>query len=140
MHARWLVLLLLPLLACPDPRWQREQQEKATRVGRFPDPKAFPPRAAVQFDPRQCNPDAFYRVDPVFPADAAEDRSEGWVLVSGLVDRDGLVRDPVVLAADPEEVFDRAALRAFAQWRYCAPDPSDERPEVRTVLVFKRRR
>jgi outer membrane biosynthesis protein TonB len=47
------------------------------------------------------------------------------------------VRDPIVLASEPEGVFDQAALNAFSQWRYCAPDPADDSPEVRTAVGFQ---
>ena len=135
MHMRWLSGLLVLWVACAaEPSRPASKPERGRPD--FPDAKSFPPRAA-RFDPRRCNSAALRRVDPDYPAQAYRDRVEGWVLVSGLVDRDGLVRDPVVLAADPEDLFDENALRAFSKWRYCAPDRGTELPEVRSVVVFK---
>jgi protein TonB len=53
---------------------------------------------------------------------------------------DGSVRDIRVVRSEPEGVFDRAATKALAKWRY-APQlvnavPS-ERPGVRVRIVFK---
>ena len=76
-------------------------------------------------------------MNPEYPIQAYKDRVEGWVALSGIVDPTGGVRDPIVLAAEPEGVFDAMALRAFSQWRYCAPDEADGTPEARTALVFQ---
>ena len=61
----------------------------------------------------------------------------GWVVVSGILDERGWVTDPVVLAAEPEGVFDAAALKAFDGWRYAAPADPANRREVRAVLSFR---
>jgi TonB family protein len=50
------------------------------------------------------------------------------------------VRDARVIAAQPEGVFEKAALAAFEQWRYSPPpSTSSEKGEVRVVLKFRTR-
>ena len=55
---------------------------------------------------------------PTYPARARERGTEGWVDLEFVVTKDGATRDPVVRAAEPEGVFDRAALDAVKRWRY----------------------
>jgi TonB family protein len=55
---------------------------------------------------------------PVYPERARERETEGWVELEYTVSKDGSTRDIVVLAAEPETVFDRAALDAVKRWRY----------------------
>jgi len=57
-------------------------------------------------------------VPPEYPARALERGVEGWVDIEFTVATDGTTRDPVVRAAEPEGIFDRAALQAVGRWRY----------------------
>jgi protein TonB len=51
----------------------------------------------------------------------------------------GAVKDPIVVGADPENMFETAALNAIARWRY-QPKVEDgvavERVGVQTVIRF----
>lgn len=58
-------------------------------------------------------------------------------MFSVLIDPTGRVLDPIVLAADPEGVFDQTTLRAVSRWRFCPPDPGAEPPELRSVYQFR---
>ncbi len=58
------------------------------------------------------------KVAPVYPAGAARDRIEGWVLVEFTVDESGATRDARVVESDPVAVFDQAALDAVRRYRY----------------------
>jgi len=53
-----------------------------------------------------------------YPDAARAAGQQGYVLVRYAVDADGRVRDPVVIAAEPVGVFDAAALRTVAAWRF----------------------
>ena len=57
-------------------------------------------------------------VAPEYPEAARTAGQQGYVLVRYAVDADGRVRDPVVVAAEPVGVFDAAALRTVAAWRF----------------------
>jgi len=58
------------------------------------------------------------RTKPEYPARELSRGTEGWVRVQFSVTSIGTVRDAVVVDSDPEAVFDQAALKAIARWRY----------------------
>jgi protein TonB len=80
------------------------------------------------------------RVVPQYPATAQSRGIEGWVQVEFTITAAGTVRDPVVIAAEPPRIFNRAALRAIGKWKY-NPKIDDgkavERPGVRVRLDFR---
>lgn len=57
-------------------------------------------------------------VPPQYPTRALERGIRGWVDIEFTVAADGTTRDATVRAAEPVEVFERAALYAVARWRY----------------------
>jgi TonB family protein len=57
-------------------------------------------------------------VQPNYPAKAANGKVEGWVDVEFTVAESGKVKDVSVRAASNPGVFDDAAVKAVAQWRY----------------------
>lgn len=58
------------------------------------------------------------RVDPDYPPRAILAQTEGWVQVQFTITDRGTVRDARVVAAEPRGIFDDAALKAIARWRY----------------------
>ncbi len=79
------------------------------------------------------------RVNPQYPIRAADREIEGWVEVEFTISAAGTVKNPVVVAADPGSIFNRAALRAIRKWKY-SPKIEDgvavERPRVRVRINF----
>ncbi len=80
------------------------------------------------------------RVNPQYPIRAAEQGIEGWVELKFTISVTGAVLDPVVTAAHPARIFDRAAIRAVTRWKY-NPKIEDgqpvERPGVKVRLRFQ---
>ena len=76
------------------------------------------------------------RIQPDYPIQARQKRIEGWVDVKFTVGIDGSVRDPVVIGAEPKEIFDRAALQAIRGWKY-NPKIADGKPVERTDLKVR---
>ncbi len=80
------------------------------------------------------------RVNPQYPLRASERGIEGWVEVQFTISQTGTVKDPVVLNAKPQNIFNRAALRAIRKWKY-NPKIEDgepvERPGVKVRLTFQ---
>jgi protein TonB len=80
------------------------------------------------------------RITPEYPPSAQRKGTEGWVRVQFSITATGAVRDAVVVDSDPQNVFDSAALRAMARWRY-DPKIDDgvpvERVGMQTVIRFK---
>ncbi|WP_291844859.1 energy transducer TonB [Maricaulis sp.] len=57
-------------------------------------------------------------VAPEYPRGAERRGIEGTVRIAYSIDADGNVVDAQVVEANPEGVFDRAALSAIESWRY----------------------
>ena len=99
---------------------------------------SLPPRPGAIYSPDECCGSPIVYVDPVYPANAINRRQTGWVILSGVLDGDGWVREARVLVAEPPGTFEKAALAAFEQWRYSPPPSiSAEKREVRVVLRFR---
>lgn len=62
-------------------------------------------------------PRALVRVPPQYPYEARRSGRGGQVLVSFVVDREGIVRQARVVGSDAPE-FEEAALRAVSRWRF----------------------
>jgi protein TonB len=80
------------------------------------------------------------RVNPDYPPRAALAGIEGWVQVEYTVTAIGTVRDVTVVASEPGTVFDEAALKAVARWRYnprVENGMAVERPGLQTVIRFE---
>ena len=58
------------------------------------------------------------KVAPVYPRRAQSRGIEGFVIVEFVVTKNGSVRDPVVIQAEPEDIFNRAAIAATLKFKY----------------------
>jgi periplasmic protein TonB len=79
------------------------------------------------------------RVAPDYPQSASRQGLEGWVVVEFTVTSSGAVRDPQVLQAEPERIFDQAAMKSVLRWRY-SPQVENGAPvekQVRMKIVFE---
>jgi protein TonB len=72
----------------------------------------------LEFVAADANATAIVRVPPRYPEAASRRGLEGRVLVEFSIGRSGTVFDAQVIAAEPERIFDDAALDAVRQWRY----------------------
>ena len=80
------------------------------------------------------------RIVPDYPPRAQARGLEGWVQVQFTITATGMVKDPVVVSAEPRNIFDDAALKAIARWRYNPKVENGvpiERVGVQTRLVFQ---
>ncbi|MGO9931366.1 MAG: TonB family protein [Steroidobacteraceae bacterium] len=77
------------------------------------------------------------RIQPVYPLKAALSRTEGWVDLDFTVSETGQVKDMVVHAVSIPGVFEDAALKSVAQWRF-QPFLRDAKPvPVRTEVRIR---
>ena len=82
-----------------------------------PAPIARPPRTRVALGAdRDVVP--LVRIEPAYPPRAEGRGIEGWAQVRFTVTAAGTIRDAVVVASEPGEIFDEAAVEAVARWRY----------------------
>ncbi|HZF31058.1 MAG TPA: energy transducer TonB [Gammaproteobacteria bacterium] len=80
------------------------------------------------------------RISPEYPQRALTRGLEGWVKVQFTITTTGTVKDPLVVDADPKNIFDDAALKSIARWKY-NPKVEDgvavERIGVQTIIRFQ---
>ena len=74
------------------------------------------------------------RVEPKYPAAAARDGKEGWVKLSFSISTQGTVANIKVVESDPKRVFDQAARRALAKWKY-KPNMVQGKPQPQDGMV-----
>jgi protein TonB len=80
------------------------------------------------------------RIPPDYPPRALSRGLEGWVQVRFTITPTGTVADAVVVNAEPKNIFDDAALKAIARWRYnpkVEGGVAVERVGVETVIRFQ---
>lgn len=80
------------------------------------------------------------RIAPDYPPRALSRGLEGWVQVQFTITATGMVRDPMVVNAEPRNIFDDAALKAIARWRYnpkVEGGVAVERVGVQTIIRFQ---
>ena len=80
------------------------------------------------------------RISPDYPQRALSRGIQGWVQVQFTITAAGTVKDPKVVDADPKNIFDDAALRAIARWRYnpkVQEGVAVERVGVQTIIRFE---
>jgi len=58
------------------------------------------------------------RIPPRYPRSAARRNIEGVVKIAFTITEDGSVKDPKVLMALPEGVFEKAAIKAIMKWKF----------------------
>jgi protein TonB len=76
------------------------------------------------------------RIDPDYPMQARQRGTEGWVVVEFTVSTAGTVKDAEVVASEPGNVFDRAALNAVRKWKY-NPKMQDGKPVERSGVKVR---
>ncbi|GGO67821.1 protein TonB [Bowmanella pacifica] len=73
------------------------------------------------------------KVAPVYPRRALQRGIEGYVIVEFTVTKAGTVRDPVVVEANPEGIFEQAAMDAAMKFKYKPRVVNGEASEVAGV-------
>lgn len=80
------------------------------------------------------------RVPPQYPERAAQRGIEGRVLVEFTITKSGSVKDAKVIAAEPSDIFNAAAVKSVLQWKY-NPKVENGKPVeqrgMRTSVVFR---
>jgi protein TonB len=80
------------------------------------------------------------RINPDYPPRALSRGLEGWVQVQFTITPTGTVANAVVVNAEPKNIFDDAALKAIARWRYnpkVENGTAVERVGVQTIIRFQ---
>lgn len=80
------------------------------------------------------------RIAPDYPPRALSRGLEGWVQVQFTITATGTVKDATVVNAEPKQIFDDAALKAIARWRYnprVEGGVAVERVGVQTIIRFQ---
>jgi len=80
------------------------------------------------------------RIAPDYPPRALSRGIEGWVKVQFTITPTGTVKDPKVVDSEPKQMFDDAALKSIARWRYnprVEGGVAVERVGVQTIIRFQ---
>jgi protein TonB len=80
------------------------------------------------------------RIAPDYPPRALQRGIEGWVQVQFTITPTGTVKDAKVVNAEPKQMFDDAALKSIARWRYnpkIENGTAVERVGVQTIIRFQ---
>jgi protein TonB len=80
------------------------------------------------------------RVPPQYPEKALQRGIEGRVLIEFTISKSGSVKDAKVVAYEPSTIFNKAALKAVAQWKYNPKIENGEAVEqkgIRIAIPFK---
>jgi len=77
------------------------------------------------------------RIPPRYPRRAASRGIEGWVKIEFTISEQGTVKDAAVIAAQPGNTFNRAALQAIKRWKFKAKVIDGEAFEQRAVQVLQ---
>ncbi|MEJ2417976.1 MAG: energy transducer TonB [Exilibacterium sp.] len=150
------------------PETKIETQYDTEKPDKPDDPEEPPPEMPEpEFDTPELNPDALnmsapkvqanlkvggiggfssdgeylpiVKVQPRYPSRALSRGIEGYVIVEFTVTKNGSVRDPVVVEAEPQNIFNRAATKAALKFKY-KPRVIDgepvEVPGVRNKITF----
>lgn len=72
---------------------------------------------------------------PNYPRYARENRVEGTVTVSFILDTKGNVQDPKVIKSDPVNVFESSALTAVRKWKFTPAKKNGELVNVRMIVA-----
>ena len=59
-----------------------------------------------------------HKTSPGYPKRALRKGIEGWVHVNFMIDANGITYDHKVVEAEPQGIFDKAALNAVKKWKY----------------------
>ena len=57
-------------------------------------------------------------IRPIYPREAANNGTEGWVEIEFTITEAGTVKDARVINAQPPRVFNREAIRAILKWKF----------------------
>jgi len=63
-------------------------------------------------------PQVIHRADIDYPADAAKENIQGYVVVHLLIAKDGSIQLAKVLEAEPQDVFEETVLNGIRDWRF----------------------
>ena len=77
------------------------------------------------------------RIPPRYPMRAARRKIEGWVKVEFTITETGLVKDAVIVAAQPDDIFNHAALQSIAKWKFKPKIIDGEAFEQRAIQVLQ---
>jgi TonB family protein len=82
-------------------------------------------------------PSILYQHGPIYPFSATKEGIEGKVMIRATVDKDGYAREPEVVSAEPEGVFEEAALDAIAESRFKPAIKDGKRVDCVVILPIK---
>ncbi len=59
-----------------------------------------------------------HREAPTYPIKALRQKIEGWVELDFVIQKDGTVKDVLVIGSEPDELFDQVSIEAIKKWKF----------------------
>lgn len=131
----------------PPPEIPKQQFDKIdgnSAVGQIAAPGKIKTRLDLNIGEKLQVTDGEYlpivKIAPQYPRRALDKNIEGYVIVEYTVTRQGTVKDPVVIEANPESIFNEAAIKSVLRYKYKPRVVNGEPVEVagvRTKINFE---
>ena len=111
-----------------------EKQASLTKAASAPPPAVEEPEDRVyHVTSRMLPPAPIFKVQPDYPSAERRAGRQGTVILTAIVGKDGVVREPKVIRS-VSPALDRAAVQAVMQWRYRAARLENREVAVYTVV------
>jgi protein TonB len=119
----------------PKSESQVAPQATTTPKTTSPTPRATPPTPSEPIFSSNVTP--IVRALPKYPAQALRRSVEGWVKIEFIITTDGNVSNPRVIAAQPSDEFNDAALAAIRQWKFKGKVVNGQPATQRTIQTLR---
>lgn len=119
----------------PKSESQVAPQATTTPKTTSPTPRATPPTPSEPIFSSNVTP--IVRTLPKYPAQALRRSVEGWVKIEFIITTDGNVSNPRVIAAQPSDEFNDAALAAIRQWKFKGKVVNGQPATQRTIQTLR---
>ncbi|KGJ89435.1 energy transducer TonB [Thalassotalea sp. ND16A] len=71
------------------------------------------------------------RIEPIYPKQALTDLTNGYVLLSFTIEKNGKVSEVFAEEAYPKGIFEKSAINAVKKWKYAQIDQKEKQVKVK---------
>ena len=82
-------------------------------------------------------PQVVYQIPPQYPIFAKRQGIEGWVEIKFIINQQGLMEQETVARAEPQGIFDQAALTSLRQWKFIPGQKNGKPVKTKVVQIIR---